>query len=89
MIVEVYLRNGAWKARAVGQGYANGLAGIATDFGVSVEEPTAPPSPPPRRPHAPTPWRPRPAASTPPPRPPPPPQPLPRAPGRSTSTRAG
>ena len=46
VIVEVYLRNGAWKARAVGQGYANGLAGIATDFGVSVEEPApaAPPS---------------------------------------------
>ncbi|AKZ55025.1 Tellurium resistance protein TerD [Streptomyces ambofaciens ATCC 23877] len=42
VIVEVYLRNGAWKARAVGQGYANGLAGIATDFGVSVEEPAAP-----------------------------------------------
>ncbi|MEU4050846.1 TerD family protein [Streptomyces olivaceus] len=39
VIVEVYLRNGAWKARAVGQGYANGLAGIATDFGVTVEEP--------------------------------------------------
>ncbi|MFH9572962.1 TerD family protein [Streptomyces sp. NPDC017230] len=42
VIVEVYLRNGAWKARAVGQGYSNGLAGIATDFGVSVEEPAAP-----------------------------------------------
>ncbi|MFE0452071.1 TerD family protein [Streptomyces sp. NPDC058914] len=39
VIVEIYLRNGAWKARAVGQGYANGLAGIATDFGVTVEEP--------------------------------------------------
>lgn len=39
VIVEIYLRNGAWKVRAVGQGYANGLAGIATDFGVSVEEP--------------------------------------------------
>ncbi|MBA4859908.1 TerD family protein [Streptomyces sp. PSKA54] len=38
VVVEIYLRNGAWKARAVGQGYANGLAGIATDFGVSVEE---------------------------------------------------
>nr|QIY62035.1 TerD family protein [Streptomyces sp. RPA4-2] len=48
VIVEVYLRNGAWKARAVGQGYANGLAGIATDFGVTVEEPApaAPPTPP-------------------------------------------
>ncbi|MFF9805123.1 TerD family protein [Streptomyces coeruleorubidus] len=42
VIVEIYLRNGQWKARAVGQGYANGLAGIATDFGVSVEEPAAP-----------------------------------------------
>ncbi|MGW0627967.1 TerD family protein [Streptomyces sp. NPDC002758] len=42
VIVEIYLRNGAWKARAVGQGYANGLAGIATDFGVTVEEPAAP-----------------------------------------------
>lgn len=48
VIVEVYLRNGAWKARAVGQGYANGLAGIATDFGVTVEQPApaAPPTPP-------------------------------------------
>ncbi|MEU1019914.1 TerD family protein [Streptomyces sp. NPDC005898] len=48
VIVEIYLRNGAWKARAVGQGYANGLAGIATDFGVSVEEPApaAPMAPP-------------------------------------------
>ncbi|WP_405819232.1 TerD family protein [Streptomyces sp. NBC_00838] len=42
VVVEVYLRNGAWKVRAVGQGYANGLSGIATDFGVSVEEPAAP-----------------------------------------------
>ncbi|SCF57940.1 TerD family protein, partial [Streptomyces sp. Ncost-T10-10d] len=51
VVIEVYLRNGAWKARAVGQGYANGLAGIATDFGVSVEEepaaaPAAPVAPP-------------------------------------------
>jgi len=49
VIVEIYLRNGAWKARAVGQGYTDGLAGIATDFGVSVEEPApapvAPPAP--------------------------------------------
>ncbi|MGW4896136.1 TerD family protein, partial [Kitasatospora sp. NPDC004240] len=41
IVVEVYQRNGAWKVRAVGQGYANGLAGIATDFGVTVDdEPT-------------------------------------------------
>ncbi|MFD7438290.1 TerD family protein [Streptomyces sp. NPDC059861] len=45
VVVEVYLRNGVWKARAVGQGYADGLAGIATDFGVSVEEPAAAPQP--------------------------------------------
>jgi tellurium resistance protein TerD len=33
---EVY-RNGAdWKFRAVGQGYASGLAGIARDYGVNV-----------------------------------------------------
>ncbi|MFI8516300.1 TerD family protein [Streptomyces sp. NPDC085481] len=45
VVMEIYLRGGAWKARAVGQGYANGLAGIATDFGVSVdEEPTPTPA---------------------------------------------
>jgi tellurium resistance protein TerD len=33
---EVY-RNGAeWKFRAIGQGYASGLAGIARDYGVNV-----------------------------------------------------
>src|SRR5581483_7565903 len=48
VIVEIYLRNGAWKARAVGQGYANGLAGIATDFGVTVEEPAPAPVAPPQ-----------------------------------------
>ncbi|MDT9681378.1 TerD family protein [Streptomyces sp. TRM76323] len=45
VVVEVYRRGGAWKARAVGQGYANGLAGIATDFGVTVEEAPAAPAP--------------------------------------------
>ncbi|MEE1941587.1 TerD family protein [Streptomyces sp. TRM 70361] len=46
VVVEVYRRGGAWKVRAVGQGYADGLAGIATDFGVTVEEPaTAPAAP--------------------------------------------
>ncbi|MEU3446819.1 TerD family protein [Streptomyces thermolilacinus] len=53
VVVEVYRRGGAWKARAVGQGYANGLAGIATDFGVTVEEPpAAPPAPQPQPPVA-------------------------------------
>ncbi|MFI1934959.1 TerD family protein [Streptomyces sp. NPDC020330] len=59
VVIEIYLRNGAWKARAVGQGYANGLAGIATDFGVSVEEPAAPVAPP-------TPTAPAPVAAAPP-----------------------
>ncbi|MFI5702186.1 TerD family protein [Streptomyces xanthochromogenes] len=71
VVMEIYLRGGAWKARAVGQGYANGLAGIATDFGVSVEEeptpaPAAPPMPatPPADPRiaAPAPSAPAPAA---------------------------
>ncbi|MET9590388.1 TerD family protein [Streptomyces sp. NPDC006516] len=53
VVIEIYLRNGAWKARAVGQGYANGLAGIATDFGVSVEEPAAAAPPAPAAPLAP------------------------------------
>jgi tellurium resistance protein TerD len=33
---EVYRHNGEWKFRAVGQGYASGLGGIARDFGVNV-----------------------------------------------------
>ncbi|WP_371503435.1 TerD family protein [Kitasatospora sp. NBC_00374] len=42
VVVEVYRRGSEWKVRAVGQGYADGLAGIATDFGVSVEDSPAP-----------------------------------------------
>lgn len=33
---ELYRHNGEWKFRAVGQGYASGLAGIAMDFGVNI-----------------------------------------------------
>jgi len=33
---EVYRHSGEWKFRAIGQGYASGLAGIARDFGVNV-----------------------------------------------------
>ena len=33
---ELYRNNGEWKFRAVGQGYATGLGGIARDFGVNV-----------------------------------------------------
>ncbi|MFC1413714.1 TerD family protein [Streptacidiphilus sp. N1-12] len=56
IVVELYRRAGEWKLRAVGQGYANGLAGIAIDFGIDVEDepaqaapaavqPPAPPNP--------------------------------------------
>jgi len=43
---ELYLRNGQWKFRAVGQGYASGLAGLATDFGISVDDAPSPAAPP-------------------------------------------
>ncbi|MFB8347786.1 TerD family protein [Streptomyces niveus] len=33
---ELYRHGAEWKFRAVGQGYASGLSGIATDFGVGV-----------------------------------------------------
>ncbi|MEN0128991.1 MAG: TerD family protein [Brevundimonas sp.] len=33
---ELYRNSGEWKFRAVGQGYASGLAGIARDFGVTL-----------------------------------------------------
>lgn len=35
---EFYRRAGGWKFRAVGQGYAAGLAGLAADFGISIED---------------------------------------------------
>jgi stress response protein SCP2 len=52
---ELYRRAGRWRFRAVGQGYASGLAGLATDFGITVDEPAplitppdfVPPPPPP------------------------------------------
>ncbi|MGW7202400.1 TerD family protein [Streptomyces sp. NPDC054837] len=44
---EFYRRQGNWKFRAVGQGYSSGLEGLATDFGITVDEPqqAAPPAP--------------------------------------------
>jgi tellurite resistance protein TerA len=46
---EFYRRQGVWKFRAVGQGYDSGLEGLATDFGITVDEPqqAAPVAPPP------------------------------------------
>ncbi|MEV6399426.1 VWA domain-containing protein [Streptomyces sp. NPDC051907] len=67
---ELYRRGAGWKFRAVGQGYASGLAGLATDFGISVDEKpsTAAPAP-------------APARTAPPPAPPAPATPLPTGSG--------
>ncbi|MFI0224442.1 TerD family protein [Streptomyces lydicus] len=102
VVVEIYRRAGAWKVRAVGQGYANGLAGIATDFGVTVDEPAAPsaatPQAPPAPPAPPAPadhWAPpagAPAPVAPPPAaapPAPPVAPAAAAPGTGTGTGTG
>ncbi|MDQ1027365.1 stress response protein SCP2 [Streptomyces umbrinus] len=45
LLLEFYRRGPSWKLRAIGQGYAEGLAGLATDFGVRVEEPEEPEGP--------------------------------------------
>ncbi|MFJ5634922.1 TerD family protein [Streptomyces goshikiensis] len=42
---ELYRRGEEWKFRAVGQGYETGLAGLATDFGIAVEESEEPEQP--------------------------------------------
>ncbi|MEU6227751.1 CAP domain-containing protein [Streptomyces sp. NPDC047042] len=36
LLAELYRRGAGWKLRALGQGYADGLAGLARDFGVDV-----------------------------------------------------
>ncbi|MFE2052377.1 CAP domain-containing protein [Streptomyces sp. NPDC059459] len=43
LLAEFYRRGEGWKLRALGQGYADGLAGLARDFGVDVVEETAAP----------------------------------------------
>lgn len=35
---ELYRKDGGWKFRAVGQGYATGLVGLATEFGITVDD---------------------------------------------------
>ncbi|MEU6254134.1 TerD family protein [Streptomyces sp. NPDC047043] len=35
---ELYRRDEGWKFRALGEGYSNGLKGLATEFGISVDE---------------------------------------------------
>ncbi|WP_084488770.1 TerD family protein [Nocardia niwae] len=42
MFGEFYRRDGHWRFRAVGQGWAGGLAGLITEFGVQVDDPSAP-----------------------------------------------
>ncbi|MFF0541306.1 TerD family protein [Nocardia thailandica] len=56
--LEVYRRQGAWKVRAVGQGYAGGFAALVTDHGVQVDDS---PAPAPAQQHAPPPPPPPPA----------------------------
>lgn len=71
---ELYRRQGKWKFRAVGQGYVSGLAGVATDFGITVDDapPAAAPAAPAPRPTPPTPQAPMPPAPAPPAAEPPP-----------------
>ncbi|MFD8080710.1 TerD family protein [Kitasatospora sp. NPDC059722] len=38
VVGELYRRSGTWKFRAVGQGYSAGLIGLATDFGITVDD---------------------------------------------------
>ncbi|MYR58055.1 TerD family protein [Streptomyces sp. SID625] len=70
---ELYRHGAEWKFRAVGQGYASGLAGIATDYGVGVLEEPPPAAPALASTPAPSPGSDRPAfpASPPPVRTPP------------------
>ncbi len=74
---ELYRRQGAWKFRAVGQGYDSGLAGLATDYGITVDDPGRQAAPPPPAQQAAPPVPPQPSAPPPPPAgqyaPPPPP----------------
>jgi stress response protein SCP2 len=54
VLAELYRRGEGWKVRAVGQGYASGLAGLATDYGVNIDpDPASGPAPAGQRaPHA-------------------------------------
>ncbi|WP_329143218.1 TerD domain-containing protein [Streptomyces niveus] len=76
---ELYRRQGAWKFRSVGQGYSSGLEGLATDFGISVDEPQQAAPPAPTAPARPAPV----AAPAPPSYTPPPPAAPPSAPAPS------
>lgn len=84
---ELYRRGDGWKFRAVGQGYPTGLIGLATAFGISVDEgesepepqPASQPQPHPQQPPQPQ-YRPDPV----PPAPPFPPAPVPAPDSQAT-----
>ncbi|MFF4241316.1 TerD family protein [Actinomadura geliboluensis] len=86
--LEVYRRAGGWKVRAVGQGYAGGLAELVAAHGIEVDDPGPPPpaeaqsaQAPQSQPVQPPPVQPQqvqpPSAAAPPPVPPPAPPPPP------------
>ncbi|MGW3264869.1 TerD family protein [Streptomyces sp. NPDC001056] len=75
LLGEFYRRQGGWKFRAVGQGYDTGLDGLATEFGITVDEPR----------HGAPPLAPAPPAAVP---PPPPRAPSPVRLSRVTLTKA-
>ncbi|MET7295011.1 TerD family protein [Streptomyces griseoloalbus] len=84
---EFYRRQGAWKFRAVGQGYSSGLEGLATDYGITVDEPQHAAPATPAAPAATVPPVAPPVTAPPPPAAPPvapPPPPAPPAPVRLT-----
>ncbi|MFJ4719985.1 TerD family protein [Streptomyces luteogriseus] len=86
---EFYRRQGVWKFRAVGQGYSSGLEGLATDYGITVDEPQQAAPAPVMAPAPPV--APPPAAYTPPPMPrsaPPPPPAAPVSLTKVTLTKA-
>ncbi|MFI8951625.1 CAP domain-containing protein [Streptomyces sp. NPDC053750] len=55
LLAELYRRGAGWKLRALGQGYADGLAGLARDFGVEVVDDAPAPEPTSAAPNTPSP----------------------------------
>lgn len=67
VVLELYRRQGAWKVRGVGQGYAGGLADLIRDHGVSVDDAPAAAAVPPANPPAAPPAGPTPSQASAPP----------------------
>lgn len=82
---ELYRRGDGWKFRAVGQGYPTGLIGLATAFGISVDEGEPEPEPPSQpQPHPQLPPQPQYRPDPVPPAPPFPPAPAPAPDSQAT-----